>query len=432
MASVIPQSLIQSVLDGRCVAFVGAGFTADSVGSWVELLRRVADELGESAAPFRTLLTEPASSDRLEAAAQGMADLASPGRFIEAVQANCRRAAPRTEARLDKLARIPFASVVTTNFDGLLGRIATPVPHLAALVRERRGWIEALDWKSRAMTPRRHRLYELHGSLTQGPPESVVFTAQGYRQRLFGDPSYLALLRALFATRDVLFLGFSFTDAYIRLLRSEVLAHLQQQHAEGDPSAWAIMPNPGAPALLEYYRRHEGLQVVPYDNPAGSNHSGFDALLDALVDATSARTALARILASRRVVWCDDGRFVDEYGTEVLRSSCRSLEQFPTVEATLARLSSGPPVDAVMTQMGFNERVAEQLLEGIRVRGLRVPVIVFASGSYADQNKAQVLKMGAFDYVASWEALFERLRYLFAPGSETAFGLRVAPAASSV
>ena len=38
----IPQPLVDAVLGGRCVAFVGAGFSAPVVPTWADLLRGIA------------------------------------------------------------------------------------------------------------------------------------------------------------------------------------------------------------------------------------------------------------------------------------------------------------------------------------------------------------------------------------------------------
>lgn len=60
-----------------------------------------------------------------------------------------------------------------------------------------------------------------------------MFTTQSYRRLLHATPAYRAFLRTLFATRNVLFLGFSFTDAYINELRSEILRHNRDREHEG-------------------------------------------------------------------------------------------------------------------------------------------------------------------------------------------------------
>mgnify|MGYP002388440496 CR=1 FL=1 len=80
---------------------------------------------------------------------------------------------------------------------------------------------------------------KLHGDLLAEPPD-VVLTRRDYRQRLYGSPAYTTFLKSLFATSTVLYLGFSFTDAYLNELRSEILALVD--YRTGDrPLAYAVV-----------------------------------------------------------------------------------------------------------------------------------------------------------------------------------------------
>jgi hypothetical protein len=46
------------------------------------------------------------------------------------------------------------------------------------------------------------------------------------------------------------------------------------------------------------------------------------------------------------------------------------------------------------------------LLEQMRRRDLRVPVVVFASGDHADENREAAFRLGALEYTSRWDALF--------------------------
>ncbi len=59
----------------------------------------------------------------------------------------------------------------------------------------------------------------LHGRLDVA--QSLVLTRAQHQRRLYADPAYLTVLRSLFATSTVLFLGYSLNDAYLNELRSE-------------------------------------------------------------------------------------------------------------------------------------------------------------------------------------------------------------------
>ena len=147
--SSIPSRLVNEIRAGNCVAFVGAGFSAAAVPGWVNLLRALADTPGVSADDRaligRLISGEPPVSKDLEAAAQILRDRIGPEGFPDAL----RSAMPRPplndqmHRRLDLLRGIPFRSVLTTNFDGLLEghppgreaylRVLRPSSHLQLL-----------------------------------------------------------------------------------------------------------------------------------------------------------------------------------------------------------------------------------------------------------------------------------------------------------
>ena len=83
---------------------------------------------------------------------------------------------------------------------------------------------------------------KLHGDIdliTERSDPEVVLTRTDYRKLLFEDSRYSNFLRALLATRTILFLGFSFSDGYLNLLRSEILALLR--HDPQEPMAYAVL-----------------------------------------------------------------------------------------------------------------------------------------------------------------------------------------------
>ena len=107
------------------------------------------------------------------------------------------------------------------------------------------------------------------------------------------------------------------------------------------------------------------------------------------------------------------------------------VEQVETPEEALERLLRGPELHLVITQWGHGLEndpggeicaSAECLLAQMRSRDLRVPVIVFASGEHADENKAAALALGANAFTFTWEGLFRRIADVFEPGSRSGRG----------
>src|SRR5690349_10288360 len=119
----IPAHLRDQIEAGRCIAFVGAGFSAPAVPSWKALLQGLAEraELGEGDRDWVAQLVAHGSSRDLEAAAQ-ILQVAMGAAFHPAL-ADVLRSHGREDAIAERrrlLTSIPFDAILTTNFDPFL------------------------------------------------------------------------------------------------------------------------------------------------------------------------------------------------------------------------------------------------------------------------------------------------------------------------
>jgi hypothetical protein len=64
---------------------------------------------------------------------------------------------------------------------------------------------------------------------------------------------------------------------------------------------------------------------------------------------------------------------------------------------------------------GGREPDAVRLLDAMRRKDARVPVVVFASGAHAAENRETALRMGALEYTSDWDTLFEVIDRRFGP-----------------
>lgn len=429
----LPASLVEETLAGNCVAFVGAGFSAAArLPGWKQLLLEIAD-----AAPLEAALAEHVrvriahgSSHALDEAAQLLEDALGREGFVAELRQRLARppAAAAMERRLRWLRGIPFRLVLTTNFDGVLeGPVAGHGTYRRALRPGLRWWKPELA--SGAGAP----VVKLHGDLAvaDDPSAEIVLTRRDYRRRLYHDAAYATFLRAVLSTTTVLYLGFSFEDAYLNELRSEVLALLGQRH-DSAPVAYAIV-NDAPAATREHFRRHEGIELLPYDSHGGTDFSGFDGWLAALYEATNPLLRFGRHLAERRILWVDphpeNNELACRFFDDAAAASGRALDALvrePDAEAGLQRLrEAGPsrPFDLLITHWGEDRARDEgghpvpsaiRLLHRIRSEDLRVPVIVFASARDAARRRAQALRLGAREYFYSFEGLLRGVDGLFA------------------
>lgn len=440
---VCPPHLADEIIAGNCVAFVGAGFSAAAdLPAWTELLRELASGVGESLrAAIESALDRDAGADGRYLAAQLLEDGLGRERLIECLRERLvvphERLGPTMVRRLQILRRIPFRAILTTNFDNMLaGDVATRDTYVGALRPQRHRWWEQQFW----LDHEGPLVLEIHGDLTQTDAErQLVLTRRDYRRRLYQDPGYQTFLRTVLSTRTVLYLGFSFTDAYLNELRSEVLSLLDFRH-DSFPVAYAVVAD-SPPEVREFYRRHEGIELLDFRISQRADQSrdfsGFDRWLEAIYEATSPRPRFARMLAGRRVLWLDPHpennfvvyRFFASIAAEPLDGQPLepvAVTRVATAEqardALLQARAQEQPFDLILSHWGSNEAELHndellangpRLLAYMRSHDLRAPVVLFSARTDFSERKRLALALGARAYCCSHEALFREIEAVF-------------------
>lgn len=421
MTVTVPQHLVDQIVAGRCVAFVGAGFAAPAVPAWKMLLRGLADQadLDADTSAWLDGLVEHGGSRDLEAAAQILHT--AMGEAFDPALATLLAEKGRPEAIADRmrlLAGIPFDAILTTNFDPfLVGQVPGPDAYQQILRDPPHRWWEPRYWTDGATGA---PVVKLHGEV--GPlGDTVVFTQRGYRERLYSSPAYMTFLRSLFATSTVLFLGVSFTDAYLNELRSEVLAMIDQRD-EDPPVAYAVLPDV-APHQARYLHSHEGLGAISYDTAGGTDWSGFDTVLQAIHDASNPRAQIGQALRGRTVLWVDASPEDVAFGRAVLADAAadaggdsRMVQVASAAEAVAwLRTDRADLVVADWAPGADGLPVAESLLATMRREDLRAPVVVLSQEPVSAEERLTALSLGASEVAEGWGELFRELARIYAP-----------------
>jgi hypothetical protein len=430
----VPADLVRKIREGRCIAFVGAGFSAAAQPTWTQLLRRLAQKrakrLTEVAEAVATR-TDPLSGETAEPNLQAF-ELEAYGQLVkdayvddeddqaaweaaigtalkEHVDSCARERRDLVEQRALWLQDLPFRAVLTTNFDEFLPRAKkTAGPTLYnEVLRGEHPWFSSEIWRSRgrALSP----IVKLHGD-ANGDPETapVVFARSDYRRLLYGTSHHTEFLCALFATHTVLFLGVSFTDAYLNELRSAVLSLIGRTRRTDEPWGYAVVGNKTA-AWQQYMLMHEGIQCLAYSG----DHSGFDDWFRRIHDETSQVGRLRSVLCGRRVVWIDPNPRNNADGVALLRAAGAEVRALLGAD----ELQSGDREAALLiTHFGWKGRssTAQDVLARIAAwRGERPPVIVFASGVHAEENRHRAIRLGAWEYASTFEELAQLIDRLF-------------------
>jgi hypothetical protein len=473
MAIALPEALVNDILAGNCVAFVGAGFSAPAnVPTWQRLLIELATSIDEPTVRQIQRLLKTRRLVNYEAAAQilrdKLGDSAYATRLQELVQPDERGVADRRRW----LRGIPLRAILTTNFDGLLsGRLPGAAVYRQILRPRNHRWWDERFWRSgdESGPP----VVCLHGDLSHDPL-STVLTTRDYRDRLHGNSGYATFLQAVFATNAVLFLGFSFSDFYLNELRAQILSLFRQPMVDGQlhdeellddagqhnpVTAYAVIDNVDDPDVIEYFRKHEGIEIMTYDTSA-VGHQPFDDFLQVLYQQTNPQHVLGARLCHRRVLWVDPH---PEHNPEAIRylsdaaknagsdfdlvicpepedSASFALDVGRARELVRGGGERGPgeilqmavtmleqaaderPFDLVISHWGHGtERWpdgsaaprGQRLLAELHKKQIRVPVIIFAGPDFAEQNRRVALKAGAYAFSYRWPTLCRAIAELF-------------------
>lgn len=433
----VPERLVVEITGGRCIAFVGAGFSAAAeLPSWPQLITSLSTLPGVSQALRRTVADRVAlgTAGALDAAAQMLQDTLgreTVRRHLETLLARP-RLSKEMRRRLELLAGIPFRAILTTNYDGTLRGIAPDADAYRTVLRPPApAWRSAAYWSPEESAP----IIKLHGDV--GRPEAenpLVLTRRDYRRHLHQNPAYATFVRALMATSTILYLGFSFQDAYLNELRSETLALLGHEPGAA-PVAWSVV-NDVPDVIVQHFRDNEGIEMLSYDTSQQKDFSGFDDWLEAIYAATSPVVRFGHYLRERRILWLDprpesyaEARTFFDRATRAAGPGGHAVVEVPSADTALRRIAGGRErFDLVITHWGDGDAVddagvacptAVKLLRSLRRRDVEVPVVVFSRDTEVPRRKAMALGLGAQGYCVSFQALFRTIESIFTPESET-------------
>ncbi len=267
------------------LALVGSG-SSRRLGYplWPELLHRLHDRVGQARpdAARELAAIERTIQDDLWRAERYRALLGEE--FAAAISTTFAPASPPHLAFHEQLVRLPFAHVLTTNYDLSLEsahRAAFGEEPLVADWRKKeqaRGFVRSL---ARRDLPR-HYVY-LHGRVVD--PEQIVLTDSSYvSEYVRGDMA--PFMSAIFALNTLVAVGFSLRDPDLMSLLREIRVRLGQ----GPEPHFALLPieePEDSPHVRTFFRQKYDVEPVFYR--ATPDHAGLDELVGRLASESAGR-----------------------------------------------------------------------------------------------------------------------------------------------
>ena len=208
----IPKPLADALVEGRLILFVGAGMSMPQLPGWAALLRKMlekgiadcAPEVKRQAKKIEKLIDDPT---KLLSAADLLRTAMDARDFCSFLAAEF--TGKPSDERHKIAARLPFAGILTTNFDTLLEQAKpgvrvlnqTQIPELLRTQRERESCI-----------------VHVHGEVDDS--KTVILAARDYKE-LKQDKQFSNYIQTLSATHTFLFVGYGLADEDLLLFLNE-------------------------------------------------------------------------------------------------------------------------------------------------------------------------------------------------------------------
>lgn len=304
MNPVIPDELIAQVARQNCVAFVGAGLSAEvGLPGWPRLLRQMIDwcESHGISLPNKADIEHLIDVKKdLLAAADALRTKMGDDKYRQFMEEVFLRPDLKPTEVHKILAKIPFVGAGTTNYDPLveLGyreiHPGDPFDVFTQVDHEQLGT---------ALHAKRFFVLKAHGTIERF--NTLVLGWKDYNRLIHASEGYRTFLRALFINRTVLFLGFSMTDPELLLL----LGGLKEVFKGHTPTHYALMDvSDTTPTEQEQFEENYGVKVIPYI-PSAADHPEVEAFLIELSEKVTQNAVWYQAEELRKVAETDDPHY---------------------------------------------------------------------------------------------------------------------------
>lgn len=283
MAPHPPAPLVDYLRTGRCVLFAGSGLSAWArLPTWKALLTDIVQEIRsyDGDTPEQTEVERLFLAGKLLEIADYCKEKLGEQRYSEILTSRLSGNQGEIPEAHKLVAQIPFAAVVTTNYDKLLERAYASVTN---------GFPKApthldLDTLGPLLFNGSFFILKAHGDIDR--PSSLVLTTRDYREIIHSNPAFNAIFSAILLTKAILFIGYSLNDPDFRLLLERQLT-LFKGHI---PERYALISGVGT-IEKEVLWRSARIRVLPY--PEGKHEEVLVFLRTLLAEVKSDRVPAA-------------------------------------------------------------------------------------------------------------------------------------------
>lgn len=279
-----PKPLIDYLRTGRCVLFAGSGLSAwANLPTWGQFLDEVIAEIHAlDEDRDREEITRLFEAGKLLEIADHCKERLGEQRYSEILTARLSGNEGSIPEIHKIITQIPFAALVTTNYDKLLERAYASMTNAIPKTPTHLD----LDTLGPLLFNGSFFILKAHGDIDR--PKSLILTTSDYRELIHSNPAFNTIFSAILLTKAILFVGYSLSDPDFRLLLDRQLT-LFKGHI---PERYALMSGVGS-VEREVLWRTARIRVLPYPDGQHQEVKSFLKSLQEEVPEVRAATAPA-------------------------------------------------------------------------------------------------------------------------------------------
>lgn len=216
-----PRSLIREVAARRCVFFLGAGVSASSIDdhgvhpkTWKEFLNE-AQSLIENKQE-KTIVKKMIKEKQYLLALQGIHQFANKSDYKDFLNKNFNNPAYQPSKLHENIYDLDSRIVITTNFDRIYENYCMTIANSDAY--------KIINYYSRDLVDEirsdSRLIIKAHGSIDD--ISNMIFTRSQYHMAKRNHSQFYEIIKAIFLTNTVVFIGCSLTDPDVLLILEEV------------------------------------------------------------------------------------------------------------------------------------------------------------------------------------------------------------------
>ena len=265
MEANIPDGLIEEIYKGRTVLFAGAGLSASAgLPNWSDLMYRMIQRTKECGVDLsegneQELIQLVRDKDFLTVAEDLRNRMGDHNFRIFMRSIFCDSAIIPSRVHT-LITEIPFAAVLTTNYDVLIESAYTLSRGVCP-----RTYIYT-DTSEFAYLNKKNEFYilKMHGDIDRF--DTIIFGRKDFRELMFKNDAYRNYLKALFMTKTVIFVGFSLNDPDLLLVFEELGAVFK---SSGEPHYALMNTKVIGDVQRQHLKEDYRIEVIPYEATTG-------------------------------------------------------------------------------------------------------------------------------------------------------------------